>query len=433
MTATYLGIAVLLLLANAFFVAAEFSLLAVRRTKIEQLASGGDTRAITAMKSLRELSLMLAGAQLGITMASLGLGYVAEPAVAHLIESALHDTAIPEALLHTVSFVIALTVVSFLHMIVGEIAPKNIAIAEPEKSSLLLALPFRIFVNIFRFAITGLNAISNAILRLIGVEPQDEMEAVASAKEIGRMVAESAESGLIDPFEQRLLSGAVEFRDRDAADVMVPRTDMTAIPITSTAADVEEAVLEFGHTRLPVYSEDLDHVLGFVHSKDVLSVSDEARTKRIPRRLIRPLLVVPESRKLHPLLLDMRRERRHFALVIDEHGGTAGVVSLEDLLEELVGDILDEFDEAETGLEELEGGRYLVPGTLRLDEAQSQIGIEIPPGEYETVAGFLMDQLGRIPKRRDEVVHDEWSIRVISMYRRRVERVLIQRHSGLKQ
>jgi CBS domain containing-hemolysin-like protein len=209
--------------------------------------------------------------------------------------------------------------------------------------------------------------------------------------------------------------------------VTVPRTEMTAIPLGSSPADIEGVVLESGHTRLPIYSEDMDHILGFVHSKDILSIPEDARNKRIPRRIIRPLLVVPESRKLHPLLLDMRRERRHFALVIDEHGGTAGVVSLEDLLEELVGDILDEYDEGETGIEDIGAGRFLVPGILRLDEAENRIGIELPEGEYETVAGFLMDRLGRIPKRRDEVMHDGWSLRVISMYRRRVEKVLIQK------
>ena len=417
-----------LLAANGFFVGAEFALIAARRSKIEQMASTGDKRAVTALKAIRELSLMLAGAQLGITMASLGLGAVAEPAIAHIIEGALEGvTEIPATLLHSISFVIALTIVVFFHMVIGEMAPKNIAISRPEQSALVMARPMRLFVLIFRPFLRALNAFANGCLRAIKVEPKDELLAVHTAEEIGVMVSESAKSGLLHAVEHRLLSGAVEFGDRDAASVMVPRTEMTAIPLGSSPADIEAVVLESGHTRLPIYSEDMDHVLGFVHSKDILSIPDDARNKRIPRRIIRPLLVVPESRKLHPLLLDMRRERRHFALVIDEHGGTAGVVSLEDLLEELVGDILDEYDEGETGIEDIGGGRFLVPGILRLDEAENRIGIELPEGEYETVAGFLMDRLGRIPKRRDEVVHEGWSLRVISMYRRRVEKVLIQK------
>lgn len=417
-----------LLAANGFFVGAEFALIAARRTKIEHLAGTGDRRAKTALKAIRELSLMLAGAQLGITMASLGLGAVAEPAIADVIEGVLEGVAsIPATLLHTISFVIALTIVVFFHMVIGEMAPKNIAISRPEQSALVMAGPLRFFVIVLGPFLRLLNAFANGCLRLMKVEPKDELLSVHSAQEIGVMVAESAKTGLLRDVDHRLLSGAVEFSDRDAGSVMVPRTDITAIPLDSSPADIEQTVLDSGHTRLPVYSEDLDHILGFIHSKDILSVSDEARAKRIPRRIIRPLLVVPESRRLHPLLLDMRRERKHFALVIDEHGGTAGVVSLEDLLEELVGDILDEYDEAETEVEELEGGRFLVPGTLRLDEVQDRIGMDLPEGEYETIAGFLMDQLGRVPKRRDEVVHDGWSIRVVSMYRRRVERVLIQR------
>lgn len=431
MNYSLLLVTILLLAANGFFVGAEFALIAARRTKIEQLAGTGDKRAKTALKAIRELSLMLAGAQLGITMASLGLGAVAEPAIADAIEGGLKGVAeIPAGLLHTISFVLALTIVVFFHMVLGEMAPKNIAISRPEQSALAMAGPMRMFVLALRPFLRLLNAFANGCLRLLKIEPKDELLSVHTAQEIGVMVSESAKSGLLRDVEHRLLSGAVEFGDRDAASVMVPRTEMTAIPLDSSPAHIEQIVLDSGHTRLPVFSEDMDHILGFVHSKDILGISDEARTKRIPRRLIRPLLVVPESRKLHPLLLDMRRERRHFALVIDEHGGTAGVVSLEDLLEELVGDILDEFDEAESGLETLEGGRYLVPGTVRLDEAQSQIGIDLPEGEYETIAGFLMDQLGRIPRRRDEVVYEEWSIRVVSMYRRRVEKVLIQKHGG---
>ena len=421
-------LAIGLLAANGFFVGAEFALIAARRTKIEHLAGTGDRRAKTALKAIRELSLMLAGAQLGITMASLGLGAVAEPAIAHAIEGALEGVIeVSSAVLHTISFVIALTIVVFFHMVLGEMAPKNIAISRPEQSALVMAGPMRLFVLTFRPFLRLLNAFANGFLKLMKVEPKDELLSIHSAEEIGVMVAESAKSGLLRDVEHRLLSGAVEFSDRDAASVMVPRTDITAIPLDSSPAEIEATVLESGHTRLPVFSEDLDHILGFIHSKDILSIPDDARTKRIPRRIIRPLLVVPESRRLHPLLLDMRRERRHFALVIDEHGGTAGVVSLEDLLEELVGDILDEYDEAESEVEEFDGGRFLVPGNLRLDEAQGRIGIELPEGEYETVAGFLMDQLGRIPKRRDEVLHEGWSIRVVSMYRRRVERVLIQK------
>lgn len=431
MNSGYLAASLLLLLANGFFVAAEFGLIAARRTKIEELAAEGSASATAALKSLRELSFMLAGAQLGITMASLGLGFVAEPAIASLIEDALHRVpSLPPAVLHTVALVIALTIVVFLHMVVGEMAPKNIAISEPERVALWLALPMRAYANVFRPFLKLINAIANGILRLMRIDPQDELLAVHTAGEIGRMVSESARVGLVDPFNERLLKGAIDLGERDAAEAMVPRTDLSAVPDTATPEEFERVALETGHSRILVYRGDLDHILGFVHAKDLLRVAPDERTRPIPARFIRHMLVVPESRKLRPLLLDMRRGRRHAALVIDEHGGTAGIVTLEDLIEELIGEIRDEYDVAELGIERLGEGRYLVPGGLRIDEAGARLGIELPEGEYETVAGFLMDRLGRIPRRRDVVEHQGWRLRVRNMYRRRVVQVLVERADG---
>ncbi|MGH2756145.1 MAG: hemolysin family protein [Actinomycetota bacterium] len=430
MTTAYLIAAVLLLLANAFFVAAEFGLIAARKTKLEHLASEGNTTARVALKSSRELSLMLAGAQLGITMASLGLGYVAEPSLAHLLEEALEPiAAVPVGLIHTIAFVIALSIVSFLHMVVGEMAPKNVAIADPERTVLWLAVPFRLFTNVFRPLLWLLNGAANMTLRAMRVEPKNELHTVHTAPEIGRLIAESAESGLLNVFEHRLLTGAVGFGGRDAAEVMVPRTEMDAVPMTITPAEIERLVLEGGHSRFPIYGEDIDHVIGFFHSKDLLRIRTDRRNKRLPRRLIRPLLVVPESKKLHPLLFEMRRERKHVALVIEEHGGTAGIVTLEDLLEELVGEIIDEFDPDEASIERLGEARFLVPGNLRIDEIADRIDVELPEGDYETIAGFLMAELGRVPKRLDRVSHNGWTITVRSMYRRRVVQVTVERIS----
>jgi CBS domain containing-hemolysin-like protein len=428
MNVTAVLVAAMLLLANGLFVGAEFALIAARRTKIEQLALAGSAPAGAALKSVRELSFMLAGAQLGITMASLGLGYVAEPAVATGIESLLESTVeLPSGVVHSIAFVVALTIVVFLHMVVGEMAPKNIAIAQPERSALTLAMPMRWYANVFRPFIRLLNALANAGLRALGVEPKDEVHAVHTAREIGTMISKSAEEGMLEEFEEHLLSGAIGLGERDAASAMVPRTEVKAITVTATPADIEKLVLETGHSRLPVYERDLDHVVGFFHAKDLLRVSAEVRNEPLARGLIRTVLIVPESRKLRPLLLDMRREHTHFALVIDEHGGTAGIVTLEDLLEELVGEIRDEYDVSELGVERLGDARYLAPGSLRIDEAADHLGVELPEGEYETIAGFLMDRLGRIPKRRDSVDHDGWRLRVRTMYRRRVVQVLIER------
>jgi CBS domain containing-hemolysin-like protein len=305
-------------------------------------------------------------------------------------------------------------------------APKNTAIAEPERTALWLAVPARVYANLFRPFIHVLNVLANAGVRALGIEPRDELAAVHSAQEIGAMIAESAREGALEGFKERLLSGAIELGERDAGAAMVPRTEMKAVPISSTPGEVESVVLESGYTRLPVYGQDLDDVIGFFHAKDLLQLPPEARNRPLPAQMVRPMLVVPESRKLRPLLLDMRRNRAHLALVIDEHGGTAGIVTLEDVLEELVGEIRDEHDIEELGIERLGAQRWIVPGNLRLDEAESGLGIELPEGEYETVAGFLMERLGRIPKRRDAVEHDGWLLQVRSMEGRRVVQVLIE-------
>lgn len=428
MTIWYLVFAAFLLLANGFFVAAEFALTAARRTKIEELALGGNARAKIAFRSIRELSFMLAGAQLGITMASLLLGFAAEPAIANLIESGLESVVeLPSGVIHSISFVVALTIVVFLHMVVGEMAPKNMAIAEPERSALWLAGPFRLFANAFRPFIYALNYLANIGVRWLGAEPVDEMDAIHTPEEIQGMIAESARGGELGAFQRRLLTGAIDFSELDAASVMVPRTEMVALPLSSTPADVEEAVLQTGHSRFPVYAGNADHVVGFFHSKDLLRIDGARRNEPLARRTLRQMLVVPESRKLHPLLLDMRRQRRHFGLVLDEHGGTSGILTIEDVLEELVGEIQDEYDFAERGIETVGPDKYLIPGTLRIDEAEERLGLRLPDGEYETVAGWLMDVLGRIPKRRDTVDHDGWRLRVRTMQRRRVVQVLVER------
>lgn len=427
MTAIAIVAAIALLLANGFFVAGEFAVIASRTSRLEQRAQNGNTLAVTALKSAHELSFMLSAAQLGITMASLGLGWVAEPAVAHLLESALHSvTPIPVGIAHSISFVVALLIITFLHMVLSEMAPKNIAIADPERAALWIAIPFRLYANTFRPFIAVFNAMGNAGTRLFGVEPADERADVHSAGEIGAMIRESAEEGLIKDFEHRLLSGAIDFSAKDAAAVMIPRTEVVAIPAMATPADVEKVVLETGHSRLPVYGGDLDQVFGFLHIKDLLGVDPKERERPISRQLLRRMIVVPESRKLHPVLFDMRRERTHFALVVDEHGGTAGVVTLEDLLEELVGEIRDEHDASEAGIENLGENRHLIPGSIRIDEVAAYLRIDLPEGEYETVAGWLMDRLGRIPERHDKVDHDGWSFRVRRMHRRRVEEVLVE-------
>ncbi len=412
---------VILLIANGFFVAAEFAFTAARREVIEEM-TGRSARA--AVVSMERLSLTLAGAQVGITLATLMLGFVAEPSVAQLLEMLLGWLPIPDNVLHTIALIIALLVVVFLHMVIGEMAPKNIAIATPERLALRLAVPFQFYMTVFRPLIFVLNSAANLVLRLFGVEPRDELETTQTAEDLAHVIAAGRREGVIEEFAHKLLSGAIVFSERDASEVMVPRPDIVALPATSAPAEIERVVIDEGFSRIPVYGEDADDIIGFVHAKDLLAIPDEAYHDPIPPGIIRPILVVPESAPVRPLLAEMQRNGRHLALIIDEHGGTAGLLTLEDIAEELVGEIRDEYDEDESEVRQIGDARwYYVPGSARPDQLKAVVGIDLPEGEYETIGGFLMDRLGRIPRRGDRIQFGEWIIRVRRMDGRRIKEV----------
>jgi CBS domain containing-hemolysin-like protein len=344
-TATNLGLAALLLLANGFFVAVEFALIASRRTKVDALAEGGSASARAAAQAMRRLNMQLAGAQLGITMASLLLGFVAEPAVAGLIEDAVGTVVeLPDRLLHTLGFVVALVIVAFLHMVIGEMVPKNVAIAQPERTLLALALPNRAYVAVFGPILYLLNALSNAGVRLLGIEPRDELATAASADELALMLAASREEGLIEEVAHQLLSGALDLGDREVTTVMVPRSGVVWLPATATPAEAEALVVSSGHTRLLVAGEGLDEVLGFVHAKDLLTVPVEARARPLPLGRVRRMLVLDAGTTLDGARREMQRARVHLALILGPDGETRGIATLEDVIEALVGDIRDETD-----------------------------------------------------------------------------------------
>ncbi|MDY7103513.1 MAG: hemolysin family protein [Actinomycetota bacterium] len=347
MNVTAITVSIGLLAANAFFVAAEFAIIAARATKLEGHA-GSRRRVETALGLTRQLQLQLAGAQLGITMASLGLGYVAEPAVAHGIEELLHNVfgdAIADGLSHTIAFVIGLTIVVFLHMVVGEMVPKNIAIANPERTLLSLVVPYRFYITVFRPFIAALNGMASVGARLFGVEPRDEVERAHTAADIAVMVEASREEGLIEEFEHDLITSALDLDARHVSGVMVPTDRVVSVRRSDPVATIEQVLVSSGHSRLPIArGEGLDDVVGFVHAKDLLQLGAEDRTKPVPVPLIRRMLVVEHDRPLDEALLEMQRARIHLGVVRGPDGATVGVVTLEDIIEELVGDIADETD-----------------------------------------------------------------------------------------
>lgn len=419
-TALLIGLA--LLIANGFFVAAEIALLAANRAQVEARAESGELGAIRALKALREISITFSGAQLGITMCSLGLGAIAEPALASLFLIWLEPLSLSQGTAGVLAFVVALSIVVFLHMVVGEMVPKNLALADAERLAVRVSRVFGWYVRLFRPLIVMLNAAANGLVRLTGVEPVDEIGLVHTPDELRMALRESLRTGQIAPGQVRVLSAVLALGDIDAESAMTPRIDLVTVEETASIDEILAVVAESGHSRLPVRQADLDHIIGVVHVKDILTADPEDIAGKTAGELRRAMPVVPESRDLDQLLNDMRSERSHLALVIDEYGGTAGVLTLEDILEELVGEIADEFDPTELVPRDREGA-WVVPGTMRRDELYRLTGLDLGEGETETVSGAISETLGRLPARGDRLDHRGWTLRVLTVDGRRAGQI----------
>jgi CBS domain containing-hemolysin-like protein len=422
-------VAVALLALNGFFVAAEFALLAARRSRIEQLAADGNRRAKVALSGVRELTLMLAGAQLGITACSLGLGAVAEPAVAGIIEGILGEAfSLSDTARHVIGFTIGLSIVVFLHMVVGEMAPKSWAISDPERSALRLAGPFRLFVNVFRPVIWLLNAVANLVVKMVGVEPQDERAMAHSSQDLILLLDESAGHGDIAEHDHVLLTRSLELSGLTAADAMTIRRDIVAVPAEATAGVAAEAAHRTGRTRVVVHDGDLDHVHGFVHAKDLLRLETGTWQSTDVLSLVRPVMVTPEHHGLENLLLEMRTNRQHIALVVDEHGTVVGLVTLEDVIEELIGDFDDESDAGFGDCQRLDDGSFRMNGTLRTDEFEDCTGVRLPDGGYDTVAGYVIASLDEIPQAGDRVRTGVGEFEVLAMDGYGIDTLVVHLH-----
>lgn len=335
-----LPLAVFLLLANAFFVGAEFALISARRSQIEPRAQAGSRMARTTLHAMENISLVMAGAQLGITICSLGLGAVGEPAVAHLLEPVLHALHVSDDLLHPIAFAVALAIVVYLHVVLGEMVPKNLAIAGPERAALVLGPPIWAIVALLRPVIAGLNSIANATLRIIRVEPKDEVSSSFTREEVAAMVEESRGEGLLEEDEYDRLAGALGFTEQTVASVVMPLESLTTLPRGSTAADVEELCAATGFSRFPVAGEGGD-LIGYLHVKDVLETDEERRLRVVDDKWVRPFAGVRPDAVLHDALETLQRRGAHMAQVVEADGTVLGLATLEDVLEELVGEIRD--------------------------------------------------------------------------------------------
>ncbi len=423
MSISVLFIAIVLVIANGFFVAVEFAYTASRRPPLEELAARGSRFARWALSAMNELPVTFAGAQLGVAGASLGLGFVIENSLESWFETLYHALNAPTGAVATLAVVTALLIVSFVHNVLGEMAPKNATIAAPERAALLLSAPFKAYVTVLRPIILALSWAAGAVLRLFGVKPRQAVEASHSADDIAALVKMIGAGGVINPNSSRLLSSALSFQHTVVSEVMVPRPDLVALPLESNAEVFERAVVSTGHSRIPVFGESLDDIRGFVHAKDLLAIPAARHSEPVDPDLVRHVPIVPESTPISPVMEMMRSEGVHLAVAIDEHGTVSGLVTLEDIAEELVGDIRDEHDIREV-MEIRPAGRdrYLVAGQTRIDRLDL-VGVVLEDGEYETVGGYLMHQLGRIPRRGDTVSTEAFEMTVRRMDGRRVREV----------
>ena len=401
-----------LLVANAFFVAAEFSLVAVERARIDAASEAGEKSARRVRRLQESLTRHLSGAQFGITLAALLLGFVAEPTVARILSGDAHATGASVAL--------AIGTATVLHLVVAEQVPKYVALAIPERTALALAPAITAYGVATRLLVDLLNRTANAIVRLLGVEPKGQIQASRTLDELEDLIETSADDGSIDPDEATLLRRSIRFADKTAADALVPRVAIEAIQRDEPANALVQLSLNSGHSRFPVYGVDLDDIVGVVHVKSLYG-RPAAERGRVPvADLMHEVLAVPETRELEDVLADMRVRQNQLAVVVDEHGGTAGIITLEDILEEILGEIGDETDRVEVRTRSEAQGSTVVSGRLNLDEVEEATGFRVPEGPYETLAGFVVARMGYLPEVSDMVVFDGWRIEVVAVDGHRV-------------
>ncbi|MCZ8513453.1 hemolysin family protein [Paenibacillus filicis] len=412
---------------NGFFVAAEFALVKVRQTRLQQLAAEGSGKAKYALAVTHKLDTYLSSTQLGITLASLGLGWVGEPAISHLIVDPFFALIGMEHAWYAdaLSVFIGFCIITFLHIVLGELAPKSIAIQKSEGASLWLSAPLMLFYKIFKPAIWLLNGAANRVIRLLGVQPATEHEAAHTEEEIRILMNQSARSGIIDKDELLLFDNIFEFSDRVAREIMLPRTDMDCLFTEISFADNLKIVYESKHTRYPVATSDKDEIIGFIHITDILTADPD--TEHSLREFLRPVLMVPESMEISHVLKLMQKKRSQLAVVIDEYGGTAGLITSEDILEEIVGELHDEFDVSERPEIEKIGEIYSVDGRVLLEDLDDLLGLGITDEEVDSIGGWLFKQLEGVVAKGKKLEYEGFSYEITELERLRVLRVSIRR------
>ncbi len=417
-------VALFLVVLNGFFVAAEFSLVKVRKTRLAELEENGSKKAAVALEVTSKLDAYLSACQLGITLASLGLGWLGEPAIASLLEPLFSGiVGWSPVYTHTVALIFAFLMITFLHIVLGELVPKSLAIQSAEKTALATAGLLKMFYRIFYPAIFVLNGLANAILRLLGMVPANEADLAHTEEELRMLVDASERHGFLDKMESTLLDNVFEFSDRIAGEVMVPRQDMVCLYIQDTIDEALDVIKEYGHTRYPLCDDDKDNVIGMIHVRDMISIRDNP-VKDISQ-IKRDILIVPEGVPISHLVQKMRSQRTHMAVVADEFGGTAGLVTIEDLLEELVGEIYDEFDREQPHVKKVNETDYEVNGRVLLEDISEMLDIDIDEEGITTIGGYIFTQISRKPRNGDEVSFDGYVFQAAEVVGSRILKVKI--------
>ena len=400
-----LALMLLLVLINGFFVASEFALVSIRRTRVDEMIGQGVRGARAVGKAIGDLDRYIAGTQVGITLASLALGWTAEPALVHLLQPifSLLPISIPEPAIHTAAIVLAFVVITFLHVVIGELIPKTLALQAPEKVSLVCSAPLTICIFLFRPLIWSLNGSGNWVLRRFGISANSHHQHIHSVEELDIIVQQSHEAGVFDDLEKRILQRAFSFSELVASEVMIPRIDLEMVDIDSPLDETLNFLAESIHTRYPVYERNEDNIIGIVMVRDVFNRLRKDPANLSIRKILRNPLFVPESIRLDDLLTRFRESRTHTALVVDEHGALAGLVSLKDLVEELFGEIPDVLEADQPNIRKLNDGRIVIRGDVALHEVSAATDIDLVDDEVDTIAGYTLKQLGRIAKVGDSI------------------------------
>lgn len=418
-----LGVGLLLTVGTGLFVASEFALVNLDRADLESRRAAGESRLSLTINALKITSTHLSSAQLGITLTTLLTGYTMEPALTNLLSPAFHAWGIPDAAARAISTVVAIAIATTFSMILGELVPKNFALAIPRQTAKLV-MPFQVgFTMVFRPAIAVLNGSANGILRGMGIEPKEELSGARTADELSSLVRRSASAGVLEQDTASLLNRTLTFARLTTADVMTPRPSLHAVAAGDSVEDVIQLARRTGHSRFPVYDDSMDDIIGIAHLKQAVSVPRDRRGEVPAAAIAEEPLRVPEAVHLDAVMTELRSKGYQMAIVVDEYGGTAGVVTLEDLVEEIVGEVLDEHDRSQAGVVR-SAGSVIFPADLRPDEVLDRTGIHVPEGDvYDTVGGFLMSTLERIPTVGDCVELEDGLLEVSRMDGRRVDRV----------